>query len=582
MKDTFNKKPNTQKGSALVTVLVVLVIVSLLAISLVAITSSDLRLTSVQRDYLSVYYIAESGISYALNEIKKEVDLRSGQTRSHEDYFADITNFINLYIDGYNLTEFEPHFGKMPFATISLDNISIVLNTSDQGYSMRTTRYTIRSTGDISGVKRSVVSSFDLFHRIDAQEPSGHKAFEYIMYQGSIQSLVIPNGATVNGPVYGYKVETASSNARVNGDMISLTDVVLSSGSTVTGNIYAHGFYSSPGTVNIESSNCVVEGNIHAKGNMFLRSGCTVNSNVYTFGSVSLFNTQNSNQGIQGDVHAGGNISMQNNTNISGSSWAGGSNDHVNRVISPREAFSNRGYPPIVAPSFLFNDPAQIIDPPQVSQIDPDTSKNINIPQSSSNYRLSPGEYGNLFIGGASRTVLETGDYVFNSFDGARWGQTLRLDLSSGGPINVYVKGDIRFSGAVEVSENGTTWTRIDNLDYNSQVRLGGKVYWETHGNVHITSDNSVRNWFGSVLAKNSIITESGAYLVGAFATIDGRIEIKSSNAVLVYSPPSISAVGGSQGSGNTGGATNGQGVNTISEENRIIVFSPIRENYRD
>lgn len=572
MRNSFcvSKSNYRQSGSALLVVLLVMVAVSLLGMILLTVTASNFKMTSVERDNQAVYYIAEAGINDSVYKVSEKVEGLSEQTLTHDEFFSNLWTYIDQDIDKVALTEFTSQFGHHPSANIAVDE-GILVNIEDNSqYTERTFRYVINSTGQIGNRSRIVSSSIDVSHRID-KSGGRHPAFNYLLYQGGNQSLSIPNAATVDGDVYGYKVIGDSSNSTIKGNIVSLTDVDLAHGTTINGNVYAQGFFNRNGDVLLRPSNGTVSGNIHAKGSVTVSSGCTVRGSVFAGGNVSLLNSQDNTQGIQGDINAGGNITRQSypktSTYIGGTSYAGGSiNQHINTN-------TNIGIPPRVAPSLTLQEPIQ---PPSLTIFTPNMAKSINVPQSSNNYIIEPGIYGNLYVGGASTIVLKSGDYVFGSIDGARWGQTIRLDLSSGGPINIYSAGDIKYSGQVQVSENGLTWTTINNLDKETGIRLAGKVYWETHGNFNLTDHNgSSRQWFGSILSQGNITAESGARMIGAFATINGLLNIKTSNSIVTYAPPTDSAAGVSGGSNGNGSEA---GQNSYNSESRVRVFSSIRE----
>jgi len=558
---------NEKNGSALVIVLMVLMVVSLLGMTLLTVTTSNFKMTGNERDKQASYYIAEAGINDSVYKVSQQAQGFSDQTLTHDEFFNNLWVYIDAGINKVKLSGFASQFGKLPYANITVVK-GLVKDEETPQYTQRTISYVLNSTGQIGDRSSLVSSTIDISHRIE-KSSGGQPAFNYLLYQGGNQSLSIPNAATVNGDVYGYKVIGDSSGSTINGSIISLTDVDLAHGTTINGNVYAHGFFNTNGDVLLRPADGKVSGNINAKGSVTVSSGCTVNGSVFAGGNVSLLNNQSSSQGIQGNINAGGNITRQSypntSTYIGGSSYAGGSiNQHITKNI-------NMGIPPRIAPSYLLQQPVQ---PPSLTNFTPNMAKSINVPQSSNNYIIEPGIYGDLYVGGASTIVLKSGNYVFNSIDGARWGQTIRLDLSSGGPINVYSVGDIKYSGPVQVSEKGSTWTTINNLDNATAIRLAGKVYWETHGNFFLTEHNQTRQWFGSVLSQGSITAESGATMIGAFATINGLLNVKTSNAIVTYAQPTNSAAGVSSGSNANG---NEAGLNSVESANRVKVSIPIR-----
>ena len=96
-----------QKGSALVTVLMISIIITILGISLISVAASNFRLTVVDRDFQAVYYIAESGANIAVDKIRGKVDELSEQVLSHDAFFQSLNNYINNEINTVTLDQFE-------------------------------------------------------------------------------------------------------------------------------------------------------------------------------------------------------------------------------------------------------------------------------------------------------------------------------------------------------------------------------------------------------------------------------------------------------------------------------------------
>ena len=328
----------------------------------------------------------------------------------------------------------------------------------------------------------------------------------------SLASVDLGQAAQINGSVcaLGGNVAIASSNVNISGNVNSAGSVNIGSSGVVSGAVHASG------DVVLKAMNSQVGGDIHSGRNVRLESATTAHNNVYAGGDIYLLNTQSAMQGIQGNAHARGIIERQNNTNISGSAFDG-SSPAPPRIDPQPPAYCISG--PVAAP------PLQSFTSGE---------HDITVPQSGT-LAIAPGDHRHLIINGGSTTVLTSGNYVFSQVSGANWGQTLRLDLSSGQALNVFVKGNLHFSGSVAVSLDGTNYTRIDNLDVESAKVLARLVYWEIHGDFTITTNNSIRQWFGTVLTQNDMDLASGFYGVGSYAVTSGKITIDS-NPTMHYS----------------------------------------------
>ena len=639
-----------QKGSALVTVLMISIIITILGISLISVAASNFRLTVVDRDFQAVYYIAESGANIAVDKIRGKVDELSEQVLSHDAFFQSLNNYINNEINTVTLDQFEESFGEQPVAevTVTVDDTKRIERTEDD-YTEEVNTYVITSIGRIGDRKRTVNTTVDIAHRIDIVKGSKPSAFDYAVY--SSQSLSLPNTSNISGDVYSSNVNLKSAGTQIDGNVISETSVSIQGsgniprvtgnvyalngdvnvaagggsgivegsvhangnvtlgssngkvledvfalgnvsvlqGASVSGNVHSSGNVTvsangsvskdlfSMGNVTLKSSNAMISGNLHAAGDVLMESGTKAGQNVYLNGDLTMQNSnKNNNSVIQGNVFAGGNIYKGNNTQINGNSWAGGStNQHnpgnVNVIIQPENKPKNPQKPtfPIV----------EKVLPPELSVFSPDTSKNITVPQGSTNFTIEPGVYGDLFVNGGSTVVFKSGDYVFNKIDGARWGQSIRLDLSNG-PINIYSKGDIMYTGPVYVTENAKDWKRIDVLyqdDPETAIRLAGMVYWETHGEFYLNNSATPRHWFGTVYANMDVDLSncSSAFIIGALATNKGVVT-SGNNPTIIYAPLGGEDTGG--GNGGSGGGPSGEGKNSLSPDLRFRI-NPIREN---
>lgn len=321
------------------------------------------------------------------------------------------------------------------------------------------------------------------------------------------------SSSRVDGAVctFGGHVVLASAGAVVSGPVDAVGDVTVGSGGTISGPVKAGG------QVTLQPIGSRVDGDIHAERGVSIGSSATAGRHVFTAGDIELFNTQSSSQGIQGDAHAGGSILRQDQTHIGGASYDG------TAPVPPRIRPE--------APELRVDSP---ISPPTLQSVSAGT-RDFTVDQGVT-VLVPPGSYRDLRINGGSTTILEGGDYVFREIDGANWGQTLRLDLSSGTPLTVRVTGSLRFSGNVEVSTDGLTSVRIRDMDPDTAREFARLVYWEVHGEFTITTNNMVRNWFGTVLAGNRVRLASGFWGVGTFATTETGYFDLGSNPRILYS----------------------------------------------
>jgi hypothetical protein len=383
----------------------------------------------------------------------------------------------------------------------------------------------------------------------------------YVVYSGGTGDFALPSGSTVDGSVYGKSI-TVGANSTITGDVISKTSVTLGSGVTVGGDVC-----STLGDVTINAADITVGGEINAQGNVVMGSGATAEKSVHATGSVTLspsgtsvledihagggvsigsgcLANQNvfaggtlqllsSGSRVKEDAHAGGNVVFGWSTRVDEDVWAGGA------IQIPRYsvgniggiAHENQSSPPRILPTAPETCPD--VSQPQMQTFTAGGST-FTVAQSSSR-TITPGTYGNLSFGGGSTLTIQAGTcsnvgdsgcYYLSKFDGGKWGQTLRLDLSTGNEIVIFSVGEIKHSGQVQVSTDGTTWQSISSMDADTAKELAKRVYWETQGSFTGNLSSGSCYWFGTVLAKNNITLPSGATVIGALATVNGIFSV--------------------------------------------------------
>lgn len=133
-------------GSTLMLTLITLAVSAILGMVLLSVSASHLKMTTSERDYQAVYYIAEAGLNQRLSELKEEITKIYGETTSEIDFFQQFDNYINIPVDPVD--SFDSVNGQQPIARVEIDK-------SD-------TKYTIKSTGEIGNRQRTVIRVIEL------------------------------------------------------------------------------------------------------------------------------------------------------------------------------------------------------------------------------------------------------------------------------------------------------------------------------------------------------------------------------------------------------------------------------------
>lgn len=521
------------KGSVLITLIIAMVLMAVLGAGIYSLTTSSSYTELLSNRNDNAYQLAKAGMRYANNLLAE----------NGKKYLLPETTF--LMQDGNSFT-------------IAIAN--------DSG-----TGKDITSKGNVNQGS-FLEATRQLAYNMPSPPPAPPTPSEpgyYVSYSGDTGQISIPSGSTVNGSIYGETVSIAP-NSTITGNVISKTSVTIGSGTIISGkvcsssgdvilsasSVYVGGPINAnngnvilqsgatagdsvfaSGNVTLEASNSTVTGNINAGGNVLIESGCSANQNVYAGGQLTL---KSSGSQVKGDVHTGGNINLEWRTPIYGTVWAGGTISSSDTTNKKGDWFINQPVPPRILPTAPTACPD--VPKPQTQTFSFGTD-NFVVPQSQSR-TITPGKYRDLIFNegatlriqaGICKKVGDAGCYYFKSFQGGKRGQKLRLDLSTGPDITIFSAGDIKHSGLVEVSTDGSTWHAINEATYqNTAKELAKRVYWETHGNFEITTDNGTRQWFGTVLSQNNIAIPSGAWIIAALATVNGTITADS-NPTITY-----------------------------------------------
>ena len=119
-----------------------------------------------------------------------------------------------------------------------------------------------------------------------------------------------------------------------------------------------------------------------------------------------------------------------------------------------------------------------------------------------SSLTVAPGAWGALSTSAQNQTVLlSSGNYSFDSIDVNHGYFTLKIDLTSGQPINIYsVEGmDFNQHNVIMVTTNGG----VSYVPLSSAPQLASLIYWETNGTFTMggASDGEHNIWGGTLYA---------------------------------------------------------------------------------
>lgn len=153
MKHFLSELKTNQEGSGLILALMTLMVLAVLGASLGAITIGSHRLSAVNRDDSSAYYIAEAGANQAYEEIERLVLAAYEESNDSEKVFYEkLENQLNTIQNAVVLDQ----------ADLKGANSKATVQISELHKEDRTQSYRIRSEGFVSGRSRVVEKEFDV------------------------------------------------------------------------------------------------------------------------------------------------------------------------------------------------------------------------------------------------------------------------------------------------------------------------------------------------------------------------------------------------------------------------------------
>lgn len=150
----MNKKRSewaNEEGSALVLTLMIFLVLTVLATSISFLTVGSFRLSDINRDGTSAFYIAEASAKRAYEKASQEVmkTYEAATTTTSSDFYAALDDA--LFLREERTFSFAEQFGDDATA-----NVSFTATDSNPR------KYTLTSTGSVGGKTRTVQKQFDV------------------------------------------------------------------------------------------------------------------------------------------------------------------------------------------------------------------------------------------------------------------------------------------------------------------------------------------------------------------------------------------------------------------------------------
>lgn len=150
----------SQRGSAFIVVLLLVLILSVLGLSMMGLASSNMQMADVDRDYQSVFYIAESGQEHEVLGLSDVVDQKCDDSTTAEEFFTAMDDYFKNTYTGENYSKevqvFDKQFGETVTATVRIEGIG------EWPAGAKKHTYTMISEGNIGGVRRKVATDIEL------------------------------------------------------------------------------------------------------------------------------------------------------------------------------------------------------------------------------------------------------------------------------------------------------------------------------------------------------------------------------------------------------------------------------------
>lgn len=272
-----------EKGFALTFVMLVLVVVSILGLAVVGMSTSAFRMTRIDSDSESAYYIAEAGINYTIDLIRTKVNDLYNRVHSEDEFFSTLENDLDRPI---TLNSFESNFGRPPEAIITV--------TGSRKSGKNSADYTLTSKGRIGNSTRTVTSVVT----VNWIENENVANLEDIFLYGSRLKFTGSNIIGESGSIIFEEIQLESNPA------LKVTNFYVNGPLTLDHSSGDIGNRNKPGKIYINGNLNLLRGavrdifgEIYVNGDLIL-VGAKIHGNVYVNGNVELGWTPQINENI--------------------------------------------------------------------------------------------------------------------------------------------------------------------------------------------------------------------------------------------------------------------------------------------
>ena len=183
---------DNERGSALIVTLLMFCIIFVMGLTLLGSAATNVQMSETDRDYQSVFYIAESGRDYEVEALNSVVEEKCENTADADSFFTAMNMFFS---DTNNFPKtielFDSQFGETVTATVNVEGMAEWTSGVEEH------TYTIVSEGHIGGIKRKVASDIT-FSYVEGTSDAGSPIDVGVF---SLSTITLLDGTCVDGPV---------------------------------------------------------------------------------------------------------------------------------------------------------------------------------------------------------------------------------------------------------------------------------------------------------------------------------------------------------------------------------------------